>query len=70
MENITVEDIKFPSPCGEMVRKDLDEYNCHVDCNWLFPSPCGEMVRKGLHLILRQRFAASFHPLAGKWLGK
>ena len=38
---------EFPSPCGEMVVKQIKKVNAGAHLNrQLFPSPCGEMVVK------------------------
>ena len=62
---------EFPSPCGELVGKDVRLAIYGTLILFLFPSPCGELVGKVVPLALEQTSeSVGFRPLAGNWLGK
>ncbi len=43
-----IELVEFPSPCGEMVMKNLKALCLRKILLTVFPSPCGEMVMKNV----------------------
>ena len=63
---------RFPSPCGEWVRKvdDIENHLENTGCEYGFPSPCGEWVRKDNRQDDSEGNAYCFRPLAGNGLGK
>ncbi len=62
-------DMRFPSPCGEWVRKVVALVSVFGG-SAQFPSPCGEWVRKESVTVTSPQGDGCFRPLAGNGLGK
>ncbi len=61
--------LRFPSPCGEMVMKNMGCYNPRTK-TVTFPSPCGEMVMKNMVRKRVKRRGALFPSPCGEMVMK